>query len=89
MTAGARERRKRYDPAADPIIQCEPPDLITLVVAPPLIAIEVDDDEGIIPVHVAFASVRRVGGSEFDPARLEQRDTQVFGACLEWPITLA
>ena len=30
-----------------------------------------------------------VGDSEFDPSRLEQRDTQVFGACNEWFIALA
>lgn len=69
MTEGARERRKRYDPVADPIIQCEPPDLISLVLAPPLIAIEVHDDEVII--HHDYwntrRAIRRVTGQSTPP----------------------
>ena len=59
MTEGARERRKRYDPAADPIIQCAPPDLISLVLAPTVIAIEVHDDEVIIR-HEYWNTVRAI-----------------------------
>ena len=59
MTEGARERRKRYDPAADPIIQCEPPNLIRLVLSPTVIAIEVHDDEVIIH-HEYWNTVRAI-----------------------------
>lgn len=59
MTEAARERRTRYDPAADPVIRCEPPHLITLVLAPPPIAIEVYDDHVIIH-HEHWNTVRTI-----------------------------
>ena len=69
MTEGARERRKRYDPAADPIIQCAPPNLITLVLAPTLIAIEVHDDEVIIHHEYwnTVRAIRRITGQSAPP----------------------
>jgi hypothetical protein len=59
MTDAARERRARYDPAADPAIRCEPPGLITLVLAPLPIAIEVHDDKVIIH-HDHWNTVRAI-----------------------------
>ena len=59
MTDAARERRARYDPAADPAIRCEPPGLITLVLAPLPIAIEVQDDKVIIH-HDHWNTVRAI-----------------------------
>ena len=59
MTDAARERRTRYDPAADPVIRCEPPHLIMLVLAPPPIAIEVHDDHVIIH-HEYWNTVRTI-----------------------------
>jgi hypothetical protein len=60
MTDAARERlRRRGDLAADPSIQCEPPNLVRVLMAPPPIAIEVHDDKVIIH-HEYWNTVRAI-----------------------------
>lgn len=87
MTDAARERRTRYDPAADPVIRCEPPHLIMLVLAPPPIAIEVHDDHVIIH-HEYWNTVRtiriadRIASSVEGSSRLGSSTARFEGATL-------
>ena len=59
LTEEGRERRKRYDPVANPTILCEPPNLVDTVLAPLPISIEVHDDKVIIH-HEYWNTVRAI-----------------------------
>lgn len=89
-TDAARETlRRRGDLAADPAIQCDPPNLVNLLLAPTTIAIEVHDDTVIIHNEYwnTVRTIRRVTGQSALPGdgaatRLGSSTARVEGATL-------